>query len=104
MVKHFRHKVACECDTEPETPAHVWGKETVYDTLKVGFEGYIEVEDLIGRLKSDVHWVVDGKKVAFEIQATNYEPAVFDEKIAYYTGREYLTVYLFVGDNFGRTV
>ena len=52
------------------------------------------------RVKADVHWIIDGRKVAFEIQATNYDPSVFDEKIAYYTRKGYLTVYLFVGDNF----
>jgi transcription elongation factor Elf1 len=104
MIKHFRHKVACECDTEPETPEHVWGKETVYETIKAGFEGYVEVEDPIGRMKSDVRWLPQGRKVAFEIQAASYEPSVFDEKITYYTRRGYLIVYLFVGDNFCRTV
>ena len=64
MIKHFRHKVSCECDTEPETPEHVWGKETVYETIKTGFEGYVEVEDSIGRMKCDVHWLPEGKKTS----------------------------------------
>lgn len=104
MIKHFRHKVACECDTEPETPEHVWGKETVYETIKAGFEGYVEVEDPIGRMKCDVHWLPEGKKVAFEIQVASYEPSMFDEKITYYTRRGYQIVYLFVGNNFCKTV
>jgi hypothetical protein len=103
-VKHFRHRVACECDTEPETVEHVRGKESVYDVLKAYFSGKVEVEDPIGRLKADVHWIIGGKKVAFEIQATNYDPSVFDEKIAYYTRKGYLTVYLFVSDNFCKEV
>jgi hypothetical protein len=101
-VKHFRHKVTCDCDTEPETQEHAWGKETVYDALKASFTGYIEPEDPIGRMKCDVHWLLVDKKVAFEIQATNYDPSVFDEKINYYTRKGYITVYLFVGDSFCR--
>ena len=103
-IKHFRHRVECECDSEPETVEHVWGKETVYDSIQGNFGEYVEAEDLIGRMKADVHWIFNDKKIAFEIQATNYDPSVFDEKIAYYTRRGYLTVYLFVGDNFGKTV
>lgn len=101
-VKYFQHAVTCNCETEPETPEHVRGKQRVFDALS-SIQGRLEkmyMEEPIGRLKADILWQNPMNTVAIEVQATNYRISDFEEKINFYIRRKVKVIYLFVGENF----
>ena len=101
-IKYFRHYEQCDCDSEPETPDHVWGKQKVYETLleMQNNASIVELEYVIDNLKADVYWESMWRKAAIEIQATNYTINVFENKIHEYDRRNLVSIYLFVGKNF----
>ncbi len=101
-VKYFQHAVACNCETEPETPEHVFGKQLVFDALSniKGQPEKVDMEEPVGRLKADVLWQNPMNTVAIEVQAANYKISDFEEKINYYIRRKLKVIYLFVGENF----
>jgi len=101
-IKYFRHYEKCECDSEPETPEHAAGKEIVYKTiLEIKTCGnFVEPEYTIDNLRADVYWESQWQTAAIEIQATNYTIGVFEEKIREYNKRDFVIIYLFVGNNF----
>jgi competence CoiA-like predicted nuclease len=105
-AKYFQHAVACNCETEPETPEHIWGKQQVFDSLTSikGQPEKVEMEEFIGRLKADIFWKNPMNNVAIEVQATNYNILDFEEKIHYYIRRKLKIIYLFVGDNFCKQI
>jgi hypothetical protein len=101
-IKYFRHYEQCNCDSEPETPLHVWGKKTVYETIRSlkNYGSAIELEYPIDNLKADVYWESTWRKVAIEIQASNYTIDVFEDKIYEYAKKRLNIIYLFIGDKF----
>ena len=101
-IKYFRHYEQCDCDSEPETPEHAWGKETVYKAIleMQDYGDIVEPEYTIDKLRADVYWESKWQTVAIEIQATNYTIDVFEEKIHEYDKRGFEIIYLFVGNNF----
>jgi len=101
-VKYFRHYEKCECESEPETKEHVWGKQEVYKTiLNMKDPGsVVELEYNVDNLRADVYWESPWQKAAIEIQATNYTIGVFEEKIYEYARKGLVIIYLFVGSSF----
>ncbi|HOX16326.1 MAG TPA: competence protein CoiA family protein [Smithellaceae bacterium] len=101
-IKYFRHYEHCDCDSEPETPEHAWGKEMVYKSiLEIQNNlGIVELEYAIDKLRADVYWERKWQKVAIEIQATNYTIGIFEDKISNYNKMGFEIIYLFVGNNF----
>lgn len=60
--KHFRHKVASPCETEPETEEHLFLKEWVYDWLtNSGYKCEYEVK--IGNRIADVTFATNNNKL-----------------------------------------
>jgi|GEM_PF-2118874 len=104
-IKHFRHLIKASCDYEGETEEHENCKYSVYKELKAIRSGKVFIEHPVGKLIADVYWERIGKPdIAFEIQATNYSISKYEDKIAYYSFRHILVVYIFVGDIFGNEV
>jgi len=100
-IKHFRHRVKSSCNYERETEEHEIHKYLVYKKLKAAGYGEVFIEHPVGKLIADVYWDRgEMPDVAFEIQATNYSIAKYEEKIRYYAFRNLLVVYIFVGDVF----
>ncbi len=101
-IKYFRHYEKCNCDSEPETPEHVWGKQKVFETILAmkNFGSSVELEHSIENLKADVYWESTWRKAVIEIQATNYTMDVFSDKIYDYARQGFVIIYLFVGDKF----
>lgn len=56
-IKYFRHYEECSCDSEPETPEHVWGKRKVFETILAmkNYGSAVELEYFIDNLKADVY-------------------------------------------------
>jgi len=100
-TKHFRHKTESLCDYEPETEEHENYKWLVYNMLRNKGIGEVFVEHRIGKFIADIY-LKNNKfyDIVFEIQATNYSPLNYDEKIISYAFRRLLVVYLFIGDGF----
>jgi len=101
-IKYFRHYEKCNCDSEPETPVHVWGKQTVYETILAmnNHGSTVELEYYIGDLKADLYWESPWRKAAIEVQASNYTIDVFEDKIYEYADQDLAIIYLFVGNTF----
>lgn len=101
-IKYFRHYEKCNCDSEPETPEHVSGKQQVYETIcnmrQMGDS--VELEHNIDNLKADVYWHSPWSEVAIEIQATNYTIDIFEDKIYEYADKGLVIIYLFIGNSF----
>lgn len=100
-IKHFRHKTESLCDYEPETEEHENYKWLVYKMLRNKRIGEVFVEHRIGKFIADIYLKKNKfYDIVFEIQATNYSPLKYDEKIRSYAFRKLLVVYLFIGDGF----
>ncbi|ACM19076.1 competence protein CoiA-related protein [Geotalea daltonii FRC-32] len=100
-IKHFRHLTKCDCESEPETEDHVWGKQLVYQTIQaMKNHGIVELEHPIDSLRADVYWEGTWITAAIEIQASNYNISYFEDKIYEYARKGMVVIYLLVGDNF----
>jgi competence CoiA-like predicted nuclease len=100
-IKHFRHKVKLLCNYEPETEEHEHYKYLVYQTLKAKKIGEVFIEHLVGKFIADIYLKKNNFcDIVFEIQATNYDPSKYEEKIRTYAFRKLLVVYIFVGNQF----
>lgn len=100
-IKYFRHYEKSNCESEPETPEHLQGKQKVYETiLAMKNCGSVELEYSIDNLKADVYWESTWRKAAIEVQASNYTIDKFEDKIYNYARKDFVIIYLFVGDNF----
>jgi competence CoiA-like predicted nuclease len=100
-IKHFRHKTKSLCDSEPETEEHENYKWLVYEMLKNKKIGEVFPEHRIGKFIADIYLKKNKfYDMVFEIQATNYSPSRYDEKIKSYAFRKLLVVYIFIGDGF----
>lgn len=104
-IKHFRHKTDSLCDFEAETEEHEHYKWLVYEILRNKKIGEAIVEHRIGNVIADIYmdrgeWL----NIAFEIQATNYSPFKYEEKITSYAFRRLLVVYIFVGNDFNNEI
>lgn len=98
-IKHFRHLEKCECESEPETPIHVYHKKAVYEELCKMNIGQVFLEYSIDNniIRPDVLVKrVNAPDIAIEVQATNMDLSLFEKKIEYYKSHGYITVYLFV--------
>ena len=111
-INHFRHyKLSdCEYETEPETQEHYEAKILIenlfghFKTLTIeeinyGKEYPIIDEKLQIRKYADVYFEMPQfrRKVAIEVQYTNYDIKKFLEKILFYAHRGITVVYLFFG-------
>lgn len=104
-VKHFRHKTESLCDSEPETEEHEHYKWLVYKMLKNKKIGEVFAEHRIGNVIADIYMDRGGwPNIAFEIQATNYSPFKYEEKIKSYAFRRILVVYIFIGNDFNNEI
>ncbi|MEC4685941.1 MAG: competence protein CoiA family protein [Nitrospirota bacterium] len=100
-VKHFRHQVASDCGDEPETEEHEYYKDLVAIKLEELKLGQVCPEYLLGCKRADIYLKRENKRdIAFEVQATNYSFAKYEQKINCYSARRLLTVYIFIGDDF----
>jgi len=72
-VHHFAHKPPYSCTRgQGETEAHRKCKETIYNSLlQLPFVTNLDVEKGFGTVISDVYGVINGTKVAIEIQRSN---------------------------------
>jgi len=104
-IKHFRHKTESSCDYEPETEEHENYKWLVYNMLINKRIGEVFVEHRIGNVIADIYMDREGwPNIVFEIQATNYSPLKYEEKIRSYAFRRLLVVYIFVGNDFNKEI
>ena len=100
-IKHFRHKAEALCDFETETEEHERYKLLVYQSLKSKGIAEVFLEHRVGKFIADIYLKKDKFcDIAFEIQATNYSPVKYEEKIRSYAFRKLLVVYIFVGYGF----
>ncbi len=101
-IKHFRHKVKSNCDSEPETKEHLYYKRLVYKTLLELNLGETFLEPTFDKLfRPDIHLKRQNKRdMVFEIQGTNYKLDIFERKIKYYSYKGYIIVYMFIPGNF----
>jgi predicted RNA-binding Zn-ribbon protein involved in translation (DUF1610 family) len=117
-IKHFRHyrREECEYETEPETKEHYYAKRVVEAIFKhfsatdktcfYGREHKI-IDSDIGMLKyADVYCESNKseQKIVVEVQQANYDIPHFLDKILFYIYRGYTVVYLFIGNQFGKTL
>lgn len=114
-INHFRHhKLAdCEYETEAETPEHYYAKilvekifrhfATLTDEKILYRKEYPIIDEKLHIAKyADVYFEMPqvGRKVAVEVQYTNYDIKKFRQKILFYASRNITVVYLFFGENF----
>lgn len=102
--KHFRHRVDSSCESEPESQPHIVGKRSIYEALQKFGWGDVYLEHPVDGIKPDVFWEVQGKYIAFEIQASSVDFKIYSQKIARYISNQIIVVYLFVPENFLKEV
>jgi len=104
-IKHFRHKVKADCDYEPETVEHDQNVWLVYQELKYLDLGLAHLEHTIDNVRADIFWERSPKiGIAIEVQATNYDIENYENKIKVYARKNFLVLYIFIGNNFMREV
>lgn len=117
-VKHFRHyrRSDCEYETEPETEEHFYAKRVVEaifrhlalkgTSISFGREYKIADPEINIAKYADVYCESKQaeRKIAVEVQQANYDISRFLDKILFYYYRDYAVVYLFIGDQFGKTI
>lgn len=117
-AKHFRHyrRSECEFETEPDTKEHFYAKGVVEDIFRhfsesdqtCFFKKEHKITDAeIGMLKyADVYFESkrSERKMVIEVQQANYDIPHFLDKILFYIYRGYTVVYLFIGNQFGKTL
>jgi len=114
-INHFRHHNIsdCEFESEPETKEHYYAKEVVERifgafasssqiTMHFGKELPVVDNDLGIRKYPDVYLEIPslGKKIAVELQYSNYDIRTFLNKILFYAYRNITVIYLFFGKEF----
>lgn len=117
-IKYFRHyrRSDCEFETEPETKEHFYAKkivETIFQDFSKSeanllFEQEHKIFDSEIKLSkyADVYCenMESKRKLAVEIQQANYDTTKFLDKILFYIYRGYTVIYLFIGNQFGKTL
>lgn len=117
-AKHFRHyrRSDCEYESEPETPEHSYAKklvEAIFNHFSKNDPGMIfdreyKISDSEVEITKYADVYCESKKaerrVAVEVQQANYDMIKFLDKILFYVHRGYTVVYLFIGNQFGKTV
>lgn len=89
-VKHFRHKVRCPYETEPETPEHLMMKREVYRWLSRLY-GSADVEVRIGSSVADVV----SRRLVVEVQYSNIDFSTFLKRMREHSENGYYTLWLF---------
>lgn len=70
-IHHFRHKIICPYQTEPESQTHINMKDIFYRIIPLRNKvNKIEIEKKIGHSIADVYCEIDGKKIAIECQCS----------------------------------
>jgi predicted RNA-binding Zn-ribbon protein involved in translation (DUF1610 family) len=114
-INHFRHYNIsnCEFESEPETEEHYYAKGVVENifanfvstsqtTILYGKELPVVDNELDIKKYPDVYLEIPslGKKIAVEVQYTNYDIRTFRNKILFYAFRNITAIYLFFGEQF----
>ena len=92
-ITHFRHKTACEYNTEPESQEHLLGKKLLFDNFKLinkKLEQRIgnHIPDLIGETK-------EGLKLAIEYQCSPISVEEYYERNKNYIENGYDPIWIF---------
>ena len=117
-VKHFRHyrQSNCEYETEPETEEHFYATRVVEAIFRhlagedssISFCREYKIADPEINIAKYADVYCESKqaerKLAVEVQQANYDISRFLDKILYYYYRGYTVVYMFIGDQFGKTL
>jgi hypothetical protein len=117
-AKHFRHyrRSDCEYETEPETKEHFYAKRVVEAIFRhfserdssLLFDREYKITDSEIEISKYADVYCESKeserKLAVEVQQANYDMTRFLDKILFYIYRGYAVIYLFIGDQFGKTL
>lgn len=117
-AKHFRHyrRAECEYETEPETKEHFYAKRVVESIFRNFSESdqtcFFNKEHKISDAEIETSKYADvyceskksARRLVVEVQQANYDITHFLDKILFYIYRGYTVVYLFIGDQFGKTL
>lgn len=117
-AKHFRHyrRSECEYESEPDTKEHSYARgvvESIFrdfsksDQTCDSHKEHKIIDAELGIFKfADVYCESEKshRKLAVEVQQTNYDIRRFLDKIFFYYYRGYTIIYLFIGDEFGKTL
>jgi competence CoiA-like predicted nuclease len=92
VIKHFRHKVECLCDWEPETQEHLSMKKFMKEFLNIDDE-HIEYD--LGWAKPDLIYLNKNEVIAIEVQHSPLSIAKFKERTKRYSDNGVAVLWVF---------